>query len=81
MGIDTISANGYYPDMDTLADTIRKEFRKSGRTILSVADDSGLGYANVHRLINTTDRVTLATADKVCRALGLRLVPKGRKGK
>ena len=64
-----------------MADTIRKEFRKSGRTILSVAHDAGLGYANVHRLLNTTDKVTLATADKVCRVLGLKLVPKGRKGR
>ena len=69
-----LSANGYFAAMDSLIETIREEFRKSGRSMKSVAEEAGLGYGNVHRIINTTDRVSLATADKVCRVLGLKLV-------
>ena len=76
-----ISTIRYREAMDTLADTIRKEFRKSGRSIKSLADDAGVCYASAHRFIQGTDNTTLATADKVCRILGLKLVPRKSHGK
>ncbi len=60
--------------MDTLADTIRKRFRKSGWSMNKLAIESGVSYSGVHRFVNGTDHTTILTADQLCRALVLKLV-------
>ncbi len=60
--------------MDTLADTIRKAFHKSDWSMNKLAKESGVSYSCVHGFLMGTDHTTLLTADKLCRALGLKLV-------
>lgn len=58
----------------TLADVIRKAIEDSGLSVYAVAKRSGVSQPVVHRFASGERDMTLETADKVCRFLGLKLV-------
>jgi plasmid maintenance system antidote protein VapI len=55
-------------------------FRRSGRSIKSVADESGVGYAAAHGFINGDRDIQLRTASKLAAVLGVeaRITGRGR---
>ncbi len=57
----------------TLADTIRRAVDATGLSVYAVAKASGISQPIVHRFMNGERGLTLDTADKLCRFLGLRL--------
>jgi transcriptional regulator with XRE-family HTH domain len=63
---------------NAMAETIRRRFRASGKSIRQVALESGLGYAAVHGLLNGDRDLTLASATRLCEVLGLELRAKRR---
>ncbi len=53
---------------------MRDGIKRSGRSLKSIADEAGVGYASVHRLANRDrDTMTIATAVKILTELGLRI--------
>ena len=58
----------------TLADTIREAIKADGRTRYRLSKDSGVNQAVLGRFVHGERDLNLATADRVCRALGLKLV-------
>ncbi len=68
-------------DTETMADVIRASFKQSGLSIKQLSLRSGTAYASTHGLIVDDRDITIATADKLCRTLGLELIQrKKRKG-
>ena len=59
-----------------LEDQIRKAIKKSGITGSKLAEISGVSQGAVSRFINGKRNVTLPTASKLVKALGLELKPK-----
>jgi plasmid maintenance system antidote protein VapI len=57
----------------TVSEVLRKAIKDSGETIYKVAKDSGVPYATVHRFLTGKRTVNIATVDKLCAYLGLRL--------
>jgi plasmid maintenance system antidote protein VapI len=57
----------------TFADVIRRAVRDSGRTPYAVAQAAGVPQAVLSRFLRGERGVTLDTAEKLCRALGLEL--------
>jgi len=64
----------------TFADQIRAAAKQYG-TPYAVARDSGVNSAVVGRFLKGERDVTLSTADKLCKALGLELRPRRPGGK
>jgi len=58
----------------TLPDVIRDAIRADGRTIYRLSVDSGVNQGVLGRFVRRERDMNLRTADKVCRALGLKLV-------
>lgn len=58
----------------TLGDIIRAAIRADGRTRYRLGKDTGIAQAVLGRFIRGERDITLGTATKLCRALGLRLV-------
>ena len=53
--------------------------RRSGKSMKRIADESGLCYASVHNFMASGRSLTLATASRLCEALGLELRPMRRR--
>lgn len=64
----------------TFAEVIRATTKARGLTAYALARDSGVNSAVVGRFLKGQRDVTLTTAEKMCRALGLTLRP-GRRRK
>jgi len=64
-------------------DVVRSAFDRSGRSIKSVADESGVPYAGVYKFVNARSDVRTSTLTAIARALELELrsVKRKRKGK
>lgn len=62
------------PAAPTLAEAIREAIRSSGQTVYAVAKAAGVSQPVLHRFVAGERGLTLDTADKLCRYLGLRLV-------
>ncbi len=62
-----------------LADLIRATFRRSGMSMKQLAERCGCHYASIHGFLAGTRDPALSTADKVCKVLGLKLVPRGKR--
>lgn len=60
--------------MKSFADIIRAAMRADTRTVYAIARDSGVDSAVVGRFSKGQRDVTLKTAEKLCRTLGLNLV-------
>ena len=58
----------------TLAAALVAAIRDSGHSAYAVAKESGVAYPVLHRFLAGERGLTLDTADKLCRFLGLRLV-------
>ncbi len=54
-------------------------FRESGMTRYELSKRSGAPYAAIHGWVAGTRSLTLATASKVCKVLGLELGPKRKR--
>ena len=67
--------------MKSFADLIRTVAKRDGRTVYALARDSGVDSAVVGRFMKGERDVTLTTAEKLCRTLGLELrsTRRGRK--
>lgn len=67
----------------TFADLIRATTEARGLTAYALARDSGVNSAVVGRFLKGQRDVTLTTAEKLCRALGLelRLMRRRRRGR
>jgi len=61
------------PRKHDLTDDLRRAVRESGRSLLSLAKETGLPYATVHNFARGRTDVYLASAGKLATALGLRL--------
>ncbi len=57
----------------TLPDAIRDAIRADSRTIYRLSLDSGVSQAVLGRFMRGERDLNLRTADRVCRALGLKL--------
>ncbi len=57
----------------SFADIIRKAIRADGRSLYRLAIDSGVNVAVLQRFTSGERGINLATADKICRAVGLKL--------
>lgn len=65
-----------------MVSTIRKAILQSGLSLYAVAKAAHVPYQSLHRLYNGGDDCRLSTAEKLCRVLGLDLMPVGeRKGR
>ncbi len=60
---------------NTMAVIIRKRFRQTGWSIKQLAERSGVAYVIAHGVVTGTRDPVLATAAKLCAALGLELRP------
>lgn len=67
--------------MQSFAGLIRATAKRDGRTVYAIARDSGVNSAVVGRFIKGERDVTLTTAEKLCRTLGLELRPARRRRK
>lgn len=65
----------------TYAEMIRATVEARGLTAYALARDSGVNSAVVGRFLKGERDVTLTTAEKLCRALGLELRPVRRRKK
>jgi ribosome-binding protein aMBF1 (putative translation factor) len=54
--------------------TIRDAVRADGRSLYRLAQDCGVDVAVIQRFMSGERGITLATAEKICRAIGLRLL-------
>ncbi len=63
----------------SLAEIIRATTKARGLTAYALARDSGVNSAVVGRFLKGERDVTLTTAEKMCRALGLELRPGRRR--
>ena len=57
----------------SLAAQLRKAIKASGLTQYRIAKDTGVPQPVVNRFVNGERSITLETADKLCRYLGLKL--------
>ena len=65
----------------SFAGTIRRAIKADGRTLYRLALDTGVDVAVLQRFMRGQRGVTLATAEKLCRAVRLELRPVTRKGR
>lgn len=61
------------PEGKGMPDIIREAIQRDGRSIYRLAIDCGVNQGVLGRFVRGERDMNLRTADKVCRALGLRL--------
>ena len=66
--------------MKTISEVLRAEIRRYGKAQYALAVEAGVDPAALFRFVCNERDIRLHTADKLCRALGLRLVRR-RKGR
>ena len=66
-------------DQHDIGAVLREAFRRSKRSIKSVADESGVPYAGVHGFVTADREIQIKTASKLAAALGV-VVKITRKG-
>jgi DNA-binding phage protein len=64
---------GMAKDRATVSDQLREAIRRDGRTLYRLALDSGVNHTILERFMRAERCMTLDTAGKVCKVLGLRL--------
>ena len=64
-----------------IADQIRTTFRESGLSMKALSDRSGVFYSAVHGFLTGDQDITLKTAAKLTKTLGLELRPVRRRKK
>ena len=65
------------PKHVALPDAVRDFMKRDRRSMYALAEDCGIARGTLSRFTRGERDLTLATADRLCRALGLRLT-KGR---
>jgi plasmid maintenance system antidote protein VapI len=68
--------------MATIADQLRQAIARSGKSRYRIAQESRVAEAVLSRFVNGERDLKLDTADKLCTALGLKVVlePKSKRG-
>jgi transcriptional regulator with XRE-family HTH domain len=68
--------------MAAIAEQLRQAIEQSGKTRYRISLDSGISEAVLSRFVNGETDLTMENADKLCAALGLRVVlqAKGKQG-
>jgi len=64
-----------------LSDTLRREIERSERSRYALSRDTGINQSVLSRFVNGHTGLSLANADRLAEALGLRLVKKLAKGR
>ncbi len=75
--------------MATIAEQLRRAIERSGKTRYRISQESGIAQAVLSRFVNGERDLKVDTADKLCAALGVRVVlesppakkPKGKTNK
>lgn len=62
------------PVSPTIAETILKKIETSGMSQYRLSKESGVATAVLSRFVTGQRTLTIETADKLCRVLGLKLV-------
>lgn len=66
---------------DSMAETIREAIQADPRTVYRLCKESGVDPAVVGRFVHRERGLNLDTADRLCRVLGMQLMPVRKKGK
>lgn len=65
-----------------LAKQLRAAIAKAGLNPFQVSKRTGVGYSAIHGFLNGTRDMSLGTASKLCKLVGLELRPvRGKRGK
>lgn len=68
-------------ERNTMADALRKAIESDGRSLYAIAKAGNIPYQALHPFARgQRDEITLRTANRLCKALGLELRP-ARKGR
>ena len=59
---------------ETMRDVILKTIAENGESLLSVSSRAGIGDTLLSAFVNGSRGISFKTAEKICEALGLRLV-------
>jgi hypothetical protein len=59
---------------ELVSQQLRRAVRESGKTLYRVSKDSGLSYPALHRFTAAKQGLSLASFDRLCAYLGLRLM-------
>ncbi len=62
--------------MIDLTEQLRRYMRKSGYTMNALAREAGVGYPIVYDFMHERRVISIASAAKICRVLGLTLQPR-----
>lgn len=62
----------------SISETLRRGIADSGMSLCRLADLADVDDARLSRFMRQERGLSLATVDRVCRVLGLRLVPEGK---
>jgi hypothetical protein len=62
------------PKQLSLSETARRAVKARQETLYRTAKDSGVDYTNLHRFMKQRRPITLASFEKLCAYLGLKLV-------
>jgi transcriptional regulator with XRE-family HTH domain len=67
---------------EPIAEQLRRAIERSGKTRYRISMESGISQAVLSRFVNRQRELSLANADALCEALGLRvmLIPKDKSG-
>lgn len=62
----------------TISETLRRQISDSGLSLVRLGKLSGTDDARLSRFMRQERGLSLVTVDKLCRVLGLRLLPEAR---
>ena len=65
----------------TLGETLRRANRESGMTRYAIAEQSGVDEGTLSKFVRGQKTITIETADKLMRLLGLEIKATKRQGK
>ena len=83
MPLDDNAELWYIPDMrrKSVVSELRKAIVESGYTQNQLSELSGVNRAQINRFVKDERTLTLESAEKIAKVLGLELKPKKKKGK
>ena len=61
----------------TVSDTLRRHIERDGRSQYALAEETGVNRGVLSRFVRGERDIGMATADRLCRALGLKLTKGG----
>jgi DNA-binding phage protein len=64
-----------------ISEQLREAVRRSDRSRYRICKESGIDQGVMSRFLNTDANLSLASVDKLCKVIGLRLVSDAKPGK